>query len=199
MVAGDRCADALSVRLLGCPWPARFAGSRVVRSRGVRAGHRCADKRQVGFAGSRLHLGALKFAREIRRRLVPGSALRTISSSYPPCSLGNTQKALTPWAPDNRGNTKPIRKVLRKRPAPAAVTRDGRQSTHHTARRKGRARTTRPSPISRPMAQHDDLVTASPYDAANQLLARCLRCLSWPTSAPMPLITPELRSRGLFP
>jgi hypothetical protein len=25
-----------------------------------------------------------------------------------------------------------------------------------------------------------------PYEAANQLLARCLRCLSWPTSAPMP-------------
>jgi hypothetical protein len=79
VVAGDRCADALSVRLLGCPWPARFAGSRVVRSRGVRAGHRCADKRQVGFAGSRLHLGALKLAAQIRRRLVPGSAQRTIS------------------------------------------------------------------------------------------------------------------------
>ena len=104
--------------------------------------------------------------------------------------------------------------------------------------------------------QHDDLVTASSHDAANQSLVRFelspqglpnpfhddlvkartttnneqvqlqspasasphhpaphdaalshqpahgtrrLRCLSWPTSAPMPLITPELRSRGLFP
>jgi hypothetical protein len=184
VVAGDRCADALSVRLLGCPWPARFAGSRVG---------------QIGCAGSRLHLGALKFAREIRRRLVPGSALRTISSSYPPCSLGNTQKALTPWAPDNRGNTKPIRKVLRKRPAPAAGARDGRQSTHHTARRKGRARTTRPSPISRPMAQHDDLVTA--YRTRLQINCWHVACDVYPGRhrRQCPLITPELRSRGLFP
>jgi hypothetical protein len=67
----------------------------------------------------------------------------------------------------------------------------------------GASQRARPHDAAKPhqpaMAQHDDLVTASPYDAANQLLARCLRCLSWPTSAPMPLITPELRSRGLFP
>ena len=71
-VLGCRRAQRPLGEVAGLPVAGAICGqSRGSDDTGIRAGHRCADKRQVRFAGSRLHLGALKLAAEIRRRLVP--------------------------------------------------------------------------------------------------------------------------------
>jgi hypothetical protein len=62
-VLGCRRAQRPLGEVAGLPVAGAICGqSRGSDDTGIRAGHRCADKRQVRFAGSRLHLGALKLA-----------------------------------------------------------------------------------------------------------------------------------------